>query len=64
MMKQSSRQIILIIFILAALFYAALSAHATPKRKFKGQMQPDPQRKPRLLAMIAACSSAPMQRPW
>jgi hypothetical protein len=58
-MKQSSRQIILIIFVLAALFIAVFTAHATPKHKLKGQTQPDPQRIAEIQAALTANGYAP-----
>src|ERR1700675_674633 len=58
-MKQPSRQIILIIFILTALFLAVFSAHAAPKRKLKGQTQPDPQRIAEIQAALTAHGFAP-----
>ena len=58
-MKLSSRQIILIIFVLAALFFAVLSAHGSPKHKLKGQTQPDPQRIAEIQAALAAHGYAP-----
>ena len=57
-MKLATRQTILtilIIFVIAALFFAVLSAHAAPKHKAKkGQMQPDPQRIAEIQAALAA----------
>lgn len=59
-MKLSTRQIILIIFVIAALFIAVLSAHGAPKHKTKkGQMQPDPQRIAEIQAALTAHGYAP-----
>jgi hypothetical protein len=59
-MKLSSRQIILIIFVIAALFIAVLSAHGAPKHKTKkGQMQPDPQRIAEIQAALTVHGFAP-----
>ena len=59
-MKLAIRQIVLIIFVITALFFAVLSAHATPKHKAKkGQMQPDPERIVQIQAALAAHGYAP-----
>jgi hypothetical protein len=52
-MNKSSRQIIFILFVIAALFIAVLTAYGAPKRK-KGQMQPDPERIVQIQQALAA----------
>jgi hypothetical protein len=59
-MKLSTRQIILIVFVIVALFFAVLNAHGAPKHKTKkGQMQPDPQRIAEIQAALTAHGYAP-----